>query len=70
MHCEVILEAVSPEKPVVITPHAVEQPARDRKGEEPSHGSKQFIEGIGDLQGHYKQRNRKSEDGIGKTFDT
>ena len=70
MHCQGILEAVSPEKHVVIKPHRVEQPTRDGKGEESSHGSKQFIEGVGDLQGYHKQRKCEAEDGIGKTFDT
>jgi len=70
MHGDVILETVSPEKRVVIAPHAVEQPARDRKGEESSHGSKQFIEGIGYLKGNHEQRKREAEDGIGKTFYT
>jgi hypothetical protein len=70
MHRDVILEAVSPEKHVVVKPHRVEQPTRYGKGEKSSHGSKQFIEGVGDLQGYHKQREREAEDGIGKTFDT
>ena len=70
MQCDVILEAVSPEKHVVVKPHRLEQPARDRKGEESSHGCKQFIEGVGDLQGYHKQRKCEAEDGVGKPFDT
>jgi hypothetical protein len=70
MHCEVIFEAISPEEFVVLIPHCEEQPEADRKGEESSHGSKQFIEGIGYLQGHHKQRNCEGEDGVRKTFDT
>src|SRR5918995_1320161 len=48
MHREGILEAVAPEKHVVVKPHRVEQPTRDRKGEESSHGCKQLVEGVGD----------------------
>jgi hypothetical protein len=70
MHRDVILEAVSPEKLVVIKPHQVEQITRYGKSEESSHGSKQFIEGVGYLKGYNKQREREAEDGIGKTFDT
>jgi hypothetical protein len=70
MHCDAILEAVSPEKYVVVKPHRVEQPTRDCKSEESSHGSKQFIESVGDLQGYHKKREREAEDGVGKTFDT
>ena len=70
MHCEVIIEAVAPEELVVVIPHLIEQQEGDRKGEESSHTSKQFIEGIGDLQGYHKQRNCEAEDGVSKTFDT
>ena len=70
MHREGVLEAVSPKEYVVVEPHRVEQPTRDRKGEESSHGCKQFIEGVGDLQGYHKQRECKGEDCVGKTFYT
>jgi hypothetical protein len=69
MHSEVIIESVPPEELVVVIPHLIEQVERDREGEESLHGSKQFLEGIGDLQRHHKQRNCETKDGISKTFD-
>jgi hypothetical protein len=70
MYGEVIIEAVPSEELVVVIPHLIEHPEGDREGEESSHGSKQFIEGIRHLQRYHKQRNGEGEDGISKTFDT
>jgi hypothetical protein len=69
IHREVVFEAISPEELVVLVPHYEKHIEADGESREPLHGSKQFIEGVGDLQRHHEQRNRKGENGVGETFD-
>jgi hypothetical protein len=49
IHREVVFEAISPEELVVLVPHYEEQIEADSESKEPLHGSKQFIEGVGNL---------------------